>query len=115
MTPAFWKLHMDMLTAMDGGAINLVSVQYNLFVGTVAPFAATHPELPSIIDKALRVDISCVLRLAFWNYILLTCFRSQFMLTELGHGLDARNLETTATLLPSGGFELHTPSPNAAK
>ncbi|KAJ5930541.1 acyl-CoA oxidase [Penicillium verhagenii] len=98
MTPAFWKLHMDMLTAMDGGAINLVSVQYNLFVGTVAPFAATHPELPSIIEKALRVDIS-----------------SQFMLTELGHGLDARNLETTATLLPNGGFELHTPTPNAAK
>jgi acyl-CoA oxidase len=53
---------MDMLTAMDGGAINLVSVQYNLFIGTVAPFAATHPELPSIIQKALRVDISCVLR-----------------------------------------------------
>ncbi|KAL3428653.1 putative acyl-CoA oxidase [Aspergillus tetrazonus] len=98
MSPAFWKLHIDMLTAMDGGAINLVSVQYNLFVGTVAPFAATHPELPSIIEKALRVDIS-----------------SQFMLTELGHGLDARNLETTATLLPNGGFELHTPSPNAAK
>ncbi|CEJ55040.1 hypothetical protein PMG11_01318 [Penicillium brasilianum] len=98
MTPAFWKLHMDMLTAMDGGAINLVSVQYNLFVGTVAPFAATHPELPAIIEKALRVDIS-----------------SQFMLTELGHGLDARNLETTATLLPNGSFELHTPSPNAAK
>lgn len=65
MTPAFWKLHMDMLTAMDGGAINLISVQYNLFVGTVAPFAATHPELPSIIEKALRVDISCVLRLRF--------------------------------------------------
>ncbi|KAJ5726132.1 acyl-CoA oxidase [Penicillium malachiteum] len=98
MTPLFWKLHMDMLTAMDGGAINLVSVQYNLFVGTVAPFVATHPELPSIIEKALRVDIS-----------------SQFMLTELGHGLDARNLETTATLLPNGDFELHTPTPNAAK
>ncbi|KAF3385510.1 Peroxisomal acyl-coenzyme A oxidase 3 [Penicillium rolfsii] len=98
MTPAFWKLHMDMLTAMDGGAINLLSVAYNLFIGTVAPFAATHPELPAIIEKALKVDIS-----------------SQFMLTELGHGLDARNLETTATLLPNGGFELHTPNPNAAK
>lgn len=37
------------------------------------------------------------------------------MLTELGHGLDSRNLETTATLLPDGGFELQTPSPAAAK
>jgi hypothetical protein len=37
------------------------------------------------------------------------------MLTEVGHGLDARNLETTATLVPSGGFELHSPTPGAAK
>jgi hypothetical protein len=37
------------------------------------------------------------------------------MLTELGHGLDARNLETTATLLPNGKIDLHTPNPNAAK
>ena len=39
----------------------------------------------------------------------------EFMLTEIGHGLDARNLETTATLLPSGQFDLHTPSMTAAK
>jgi hypothetical protein len=37
------------------------------------------------------------------------------MLTELGHGLDARNLQTVATLLPDGGFDLHTPTPDAAK
>ncbi|KAL2784264.1 acyl-CoA dehydrogenase/oxidase C-terminal [Aspergillus keveii] len=37
------------------------------------------------------------------------------MLTELGHGLDARNLQTTATMLPDGGFDLHTPTPDAAK
>lgn len=37
------------------------------------------------------------------------------MLTEVGHALDARNLETTATLLPNGDFELHSPSFAAAK
>ncbi|KID81999.1 Acyl-CoA oxidase/dehydrogenase, central domain protein [Metarhizium guizhouense ARSEF 977] len=37
------------------------------------------------------------------------------MLTEVGHGLDARNLETTATLLPSGCFDLHSPSESAWK
>jgi alkylation response protein AidB-like acyl-CoA dehydrogenase len=37
------------------------------------------------------------------------------MLTEVGHGLDARNLETTATLLLDGGFELHSHSWAAAK
>lgn len=41
--------------------------------------------------------------------------RAQYMLTEVGHGLDARNLETTATLLPNGDFDLHTPNFNAAK
>lgn len=60
-TPRFWKLHIDLLTAMDGGAINLVSVQYNLFVGTVAPFAATQPELAWVIHQAMKFDISCVL------------------------------------------------------
>jgi hypothetical protein len=47
-----------MLTAMDGGAINLVSVQYNLFVGTVAPFAATQPKLELIVQQAINFDIS---------------------------------------------------------
>ena len=41
--------------------------------------------------------------------------RAQFLLSEVGHGLDAPNLETTATLLPNGEFDLHTPRPAAAK
>lgn len=41
--------------------------------------------------------------------------RAQFLLTEVGHGLDAKNLETTATLLASGDFELHTLTRRAAK
>ena len=36
-------------------------------------------------------------------------------MTEIGHGLDIANLETTATLLPSGEFILNTPTPGAAK
>ncbi|PWY90684.1 acyl-CoA dehydrogenase NM domain-like protein [Aspergillus heteromorphus CBS 117.55] len=98
ITPRFWKLHTDLLGAMDGGATTLVSIQYNLFIGTVAPFAASRPDLLPILQRALKFDVS-----------------AQFMLTEVGHGLDARNLETTATLLPNGGFELHSPSPAAAK
>ncbi|KAK0478605.1 acyl-CoA dehydrogenase/oxidase C-terminal [Armillaria luteobubalina] len=38
-----------------------------------------------------------------------------FLLSEVGHGLDIANLRTTATLLPGGGFELHTTSSLAAK
>ncbi|KAF3405019.1 Peroxisomal acyl-coenzyme A oxidase 3 [Talaromyces pinophilus] len=96
--PKFWKLQTDLISAVDGGALTLISIQYNLFVGTVAPFAAKRPDLHWILQRALKFEIS-----------------AQFMLTEVGHGLDARNLETTATLLSDGGFELHSPSWAAAK
>ena len=41
--------------------------------------------------------------------------RAQYMMTEVGHGLDAPNIETTATLLENGQFDLHTPNPGASK
>lgn len=37
------------------------------------------------------------------------------MLTEIAHGLDAKNLETTVTLQSDGSFILHTPRPEASK
>jgi hypothetical protein len=58
LTPAFWKIHTDPIAAADGGAFTLVSIQYNLFVGTVAPFAATRPELHSILQRAMKFEIS---------------------------------------------------------
>jgi acyl-CoA oxidase len=39
----------------------------------------------------------------------------EFLLTGLDHGLDARTLETTATLQADGSFVLHTPHSGAAK
>ena len=36
-------------------------------------------------------------------------------MTELHHGLDVINLETTATLKPDGTFDLHTPHKGASK
>ncbi|KAF7587803.1 hypothetical protein BBP40_006684 [Aspergillus hancockii] len=98
LSPKFWRLQTDSIAAVDGGALTLISIQYNLFVGTVAPYAATRPELQPILQRAMKFEVS-----------------AQFMLTEVDHGLDARNLETTATLMPNGDFELHTPSLAAAK
>ena len=37
------------------------------------------------------------------------------MMTELGHGLDAIHLETTATVRPDGTFDLNTPRQEAQK
>jgi hypothetical protein len=47
--------------------------------------------------------------------IVSPCFSAQFCLTELGHGLDIVNLETTAELMQSGDICLNTPSLSAAK
>lgn len=68
-------------------------------MGTIAPHMEQQPHL-----QALMHDLES--------------FRvcGQFMLTEVGHGLDARNIETTATLSDDGtSFDFHSPSPLAAK
>jgi hypothetical protein len=49
------------------------------------------------------------------TYLILVDSRTQFCLTEVGHGLDIVNLETTAELMSNGGICLNTPSSNAAK
>ncbi|CAG8189371.1 unnamed protein product [Penicillium salamii] len=96
-TPKFCNMHLQPPVALDGGALTLLTVQTNLFIGTLAPFAMQRPELRSILKAAMSFEIS-----------------GQFMLTEVDHGLDARNLRTTATIMPDGDIDLHTPSPDDA-
>ncbi|KAB8237929.1 acyl-CoA dehydrogenase NM domain-like protein [Aspergillus alliaceus] len=98
LTPKFWQLHQDLIAPVDYAAFSLLTIQFNLAAGTLAPFAVHNPHYKSLLDRILRFDVS-----------------AQYMLTEVGHGLDARNLETSATLLPNGEFDLHTPNLNAAK
>ncbi|KAL2844255.1 acyl-CoA dehydrogenase NM domain-like protein [Aspergillus pseudodeflectus] len=98
LTPKFWAFHRDNICAFDIAAFSLVTIQCNLVAGTLAPFIPEHPEHQSLLDRILNFDVN-----------------AQFLLTELGHGLDAKHLETTATLLADGSFVLHTPHANAAK
>ncbi|KNG89822.1 acyl-CoA oxidase [Aspergillus nomiae NRRL 13137] len=98
LTPKFWQIHQDMTLSLDGAAFFLISLQYNIAGATFAMFVTDQPGYQPLLDRILKFDVSM-----------------QFMLTEVGHGLDARNLETTATLLPSGDFDIHTPNSNAAK
>lgn len=60
LTPKFWKMHTDLFSVLEGGSVTLISIQYNLFVGTVAPFARSRPELGPILQRALNFDISYV-------------------------------------------------------
>ncbi|GKZ86670.1 hypothetical protein AnigIFM56816_002082 [Aspergillus niger] len=98
LAPKFWAVHKDSIIARDPIAHILVTIQLNLVVGTMAPFAIKRPDLHPLMESILNFDIS-----------------TPFMLTEVGHGCDARNLKTTATLQRDGSFILHTPTPEAVK
>ncbi|TFY64942.1 hypothetical protein EVG20_g5770 [Dentipellis fragilis] len=98
LSPTFWDFHSDPIAPLDGAAATLAAIQVNLVAGTLSCYAEDNPSLLSLIGKLLVYEIM-----------------GQFCLTEVGHGLDAINLETTATLLPDATFELHTPHMGAAK
>ncbi|KAJ7481909.1 acyl-CoA dehydrogenase NM domain-like protein [Mycena latifolia] len=95
VSPNYWEFHTDPIHAIDLAAGTLLTIHYNLCVGTIAMFPAGKQR---ILDQLLAFELS-----------------GQYCLTELGHGLDAIHIETTATLLDTGEFELNTPSEVAAK
>ncbi|OJT09472.1 Peroxisomal acyl-coenzyme A oxidase 3 [Trametes pubescens] len=98
LTPKFWQLHNDPIALLDGAAITLLTIQFNLCAGTIARYARQRPELVPVVEDLLQYRK-----------------HGQFMLTELGHGLDIANIETIATLLPTGDFVLNSPTPSSAK
>lgn len=82
----------------DTAAWTIITIHWNLCMGTIARFAHGRPDLHKILDdlQAFRV-----------------C--GEFMLTEISHGLDAKSIETVAALRTDGSFDLHTPRLGAAK
>ncbi|KAF5261756.1 hypothetical protein FOXYS1_7542 [Fusarium oxysporum] len=87
LTPKFWDFQFDC-----NGVIAARDMTAFIIVA-----------IQDLVDKLLNFDIC-----------------GGFMLTEADHGLDARNLETTATettatLLPDGSYDLHTPHVGASK
>ncbi|KAG1814172.1 acyl-CoA dehydrogenase NM domain-like protein [Suillus variegatus] len=99
LTQNFWDIHTHPNMVLDGAACTLLTIQYNLVAGTLAKYAATtRPDLVSLVEDILR-----------WDVI------GQFCLTELGRGIDIFRMKTSTTLLPTGEFDLHTPSPSDAK
>ncbi|KAI0768840.1 acyl-CoA dehydrogenase NM domain-like protein [Trametes elegans] len=98
LSPKFWQMHNDPAVLLDGGSITLLTIQYNLCAGTIARYAGRRPELIPLVEDLLQYRK-----------------HGQYMMTELGHGLDIGNIETTATLLSSGEFILNSPTPASAK
>ncbi|TIA07785.1 hypothetical protein D6C80_09591 [Aureobasidium pullulans] len=98
LSTKFFDMHCDDIILRDVGSHALLSIQHNLAAGTIAPYVRRSPGLQDLLDKILRFEVS-----------------AGFMLTELGHGLDCKNLETEVRLQDDGTFILHTPRQEAAK
>ncbi|KAJ7451790.1 acyl-CoA dehydrogenase NM domain-like protein [Mycena galericulata] len=94
----FWNATLHPINTVDGAATALWTIHVNLACGTLTPHAADRPEIRELCRKILAFEVT-----------------AHYMLTEVGHGLDSQNIETTAELLSDGSFELHTPNPQAAK
>ena len=87
----------EMAGFSDGGVATKMTVQFNLFGGTVLKLGSSnhHKLLPSVDSLD---SIGC------------------FGLTELGYGNNAVEMETTATWLPNDkSWEIHTPRAEAQK
>lgn len=86
------------MSARDPVAFTILTIHLNLCIGSIARFLEHQPDLAGILEELRSFNVC-----------------GEFMLTEIGHGLDARNLETTATMLEDGSFVLNTPTFSAAK
>lgn len=54
LTPKFWQLHGDPMVLLDGAAMTLLTIQYNLCAGTIARHAMRRPELVPLVEDLLR-------------------------------------------------------------
>ncbi|WP_326687416.1 MULTISPECIES: acyl-CoA dehydrogenase [unclassified Streptomyces] len=89
------SLH-EWLGVVDGTLTTLATIHYNLFLGSLLQ-----------LDPRRTVDLLPFVRLRRYGTVLIT---------ELGYGNNAAELETTATYRPENDtFVLHTPSPGAQK
>ncbi|KAF8981706.1 hypothetical protein BDQ17DRAFT_1549424 [Cyathus striatus] len=51
LTSKFWDLQADPILAFDGAAITLLTIQYNLILGTLSMYLSERSDLQSIVDN----------------------------------------------------------------
>jgi len=96
-TAKFWAFQIDPVMAIDLSCWTIVATHANLTIGTLCRYLEEFPYLQPLVESLLRFDTFGV-----------------YLLTERGHGLDAFNIETTATKTREG-FILNTPNEAATK
>ncbi|KAG6833146.1 hypothetical protein H0H87_010860 [Tephrocybe sp. NHM501043] len=75
----------------------IIAAHVGLAIGTLSRHLKKRPDFKPLVDRMLRFETVGI-----------------YLLTERGHGLDAFNIETTATKT-ADGYLLHTPREEAAK
>ncbi|KAF9044414.1 acyl-CoA oxidase, partial [Panaeolus papilionaceus] len=96
-TPRFWALMMDPILSQDIALFTMLAAHVGLTIGTLSRHLKRRPDFKPLVQRLLRFDTVGI-----------------YLLTERGHGLDAFNIETTATKT-ADGYILHTPREEAAK
>ncbi|KAI1126242.1 acyl-CoA dehydrogenase/oxidase [Nemania abortiva] len=98
LRPRFWEFYRHPIAMRDTAIGTTLSIHWNLCIGTIGTYVSRRPDLVPMLEKLLKFDLC-----------------GEFLLTEIGRGLDARNLGTRATLQSDGSFDLHTPHASDAK
>lgn len=57
LSERFWAYHMNPLMTIDIAAYYILAIQYNLVVGTIAPFVDGRPDLEPLMEKLLNLEI----------------------------------------------------------
>jgi acyl-CoA oxidase len=96
-SPKFWAMMTDPICSLDIAMFTILAAHIGLTIGTLSRHLKKRPDFRPLVDRLLRFDTVGL-----------------YLLTERGHGLDAFNIETTATRT-SSGYILHTPREEAAK
>ncbi|KAK2460001.1 hypothetical protein APHAL10511_008007 [Amanita phalloides] len=96
-SPKFWAMMTDPICSVDIAMFTILAAHVGLTIGTLSRHLKKRPDFRPLVDRLLRFDTVGI-----------------YLLTERGHGLDAFNIETTATRT-SDGYILHTPREEAAK
>ncbi len=60
LSPKYWKFHTDPALCMDGGAATLLTIHFNLCIGTLAMHYRKRPDLKPILQQLLSFEVSCV-------------------------------------------------------
>lgn len=96
-TDKFWQFYTNPLFAVDFATFIIATIQTNLAVGTLLRYLPERPDLKAVIQELLE-------------------FRAVglYLLSERGRGLDAYNIETTATKV-DGGYILKSAGEQAMK